>query len=84
MDYKDISLFNNNNIKDENKIKTERIYRNINLQNVLIIFNEILNFMRNQDYSKAYKIVLNAFNLEDESFDKVNTYFFKAKIYFNF
>jgi hypothetical protein len=70
-DYREISKFNDN-IKPENKLEIEKIFKYININNVLIIFNEILNSLINEDNKKAYKIMVNAFNLEDDSFDKVN------------
>ena len=70
-DFKEISIFNNN-FKVECKLVMERIFKNIDIQKVLIIFNEILNYLKKDNCKKAYSIMIKAFNLEDESFDKVN------------
>jgi hypothetical protein len=70
-DYNEISKYNEN-LKPENKIETEKIFRNININNVLIIFNQILDAVIKDNKFKAYKILINAFNLEDDSFDRVN------------
>lgn len=66
--YQNLYLINESKRLDNEKF----IFNKINLKVVLISFNFIINFMRKDDYASAYKIMLNAFNFEDGSFDKVN------------
>jgi len=67
-------------INETKKLDNEKyIFNNIKLKNVLMSFNFIINYMRIGDFTNAYKIMINSFNLEDGSFDKVN---FSIILYF--
>lgn len=57
--------------KTKNLANENILFNNIKIKSVLIIFNLIINYMRIQDYTKACRILLNAFNAEDCGFDKV-------------
>jgi hypothetical protein len=70
--YQNLYLINESKSLDNEKF----IFNKINLKIILMTFNLIINFMRINDYASAYKIMINAFNSEDGSFDKVK---FSAK-----
>jgi len=71
MDYSERNILNNR-LDLKYQLEMKYIFQDIDIERVIIIFNIIVNLMRLRDFSGAYRALLNAFNDNNGSFDKVN------------
>ena len=63
--------YKNNNDNEFDKISYKFLFMDIDINEVKIIFNFIINFMRMGDYSKAYEFLIKGLNFPNGSLDKV-------------
>lgn len=73
----------NNSLLIKDQLNLTRIFQNIDIERILIIMNIIINQMRINDYLGAYKSMINAFNDDDSSFDRVNSIIISIIFYSN-
>lgn len=64
----------NNSLSAKNQLDMSKVFQSTNIERVLIILNIIINQMRIENYPAAYKSLINAFNDDDGSFDRVNNF----------
>jgi len=64
----------NKSLNANNQLDMSKIFQNLNIERVLVILNIITNQMRIGDYPAAYKSLINAFNDDDFSFDRVTCF----------